>query len=126
MSNKLTKLALDLLLIERDLPWRLDHSKDDPRYPPTVDDFEVRVFEQTWGSTALGFPGIGGQAMTSAPTFVFIPNGCNQKCFVYFGGRFAYAADWTPKFIEDLRAGNMVSVSRSGRYRKKVEPYSDE
>ena len=34
-------------------------------------EFEViSVFSQTWGSTALGFGGIGGQAITSAYTTI--------------------------------------------------------
>ena len=80
MSNKLTEMAREILSIEADLPYRLDYSN---KSHPTVNDFELHTFEQTWGSTALGFGGIGGQAMTTARTYVFIPIGINQKCFVY-------------------------------------------
>lgn len=55
MSNKLTEMARDILAIEADLPYRFDYSDNSN---PTLDDFELHTFEQTWGSTALGFGGI--------------------------------------------------------------------
>ena len=102
--------------MEADLPFRLDYSEN-PR--PTIDDFELHTFEQTWGSTALGFGGIGGQAMTRARTYVFIPVSCNQKCFVYFAGRFAYAVDYCQTFVNDVRAMCMAPVAQAGKYKKK-------
>lgn len=48
----------------------------------------VDMFEQTWGSTALGFGGIGGQAVTSAYTVV-VDGPMGDAC-VYFGGTLAY------------------------------------
>lgn len=114
MSNKLTGMAREILDIEEDLPYRFDYSDNSN---PTLDDFELRVFEQTWGSTALGFGGIGGQAMTTAITYVFIPIGINQKCFVYFAGRFAYAVDYSEKFMKDVLAGNVAAVYESGKYK---------
>ena len=45
------------------------------------------AFPQTWGSTALGFGGIGGSAMTTAQTYVVTVQG---RVLVYFGSRFAY------------------------------------
>ena len=114
MSNKLTEMARDILAIEADLPYRFDYSNNSN---PTLDDFEIHVFEQTWGSTALGFGGVGGQAMTSATTYVFIPIGINQKCFVYFAGSFAYAVDYSDKFMKDVLGGNMAAVYESGKYK---------
>lgn len=119
MSNNLTKMAREILSIEADLPRRFDYNEN-PR--PTVDDFELHTFEQVWGSTALGFGGIGGQAVTTARTYVFIPVNCNQKCFVYFGGRFAYAANYGPELVEDIRKGALEPVSRAGKYAQKVDP----
>ena len=113
MSNKLTKTAKELLQIEEDLRFRLDYSKGEK---PTVDDFELYVFEQIWGSTALGFPGVGGDAMTTARTYVLIPVYCNQKCFVYFAGRFAYSADYSELFKQDLAKHQMKSVIGSDKY----------
>lgn len=113
MSNKLITMAREILCIEADLPFRFDY-KEKPR--PTLDDFDLYTFEQVWGSTALGFDGIGGQAMTKARTYVFIPVNCNQKCFVYFAGRFAYAVNYSQQFMDDVSKGNMESVARAGKY----------
>lgn len=116
MSNKLTQMAREILFIEEDLPFRLDYNE---KPHPTIDDFELHTFEQIWGSTALGFGGIGGQAMTTARTYVFVSITCNQKCFVYFAGRFAYATDYSSVFIDDVRKGNMEPVARSKKYNQK-------
>lgn len=83
--------------------------KDGPRPPmdqlprvtkyrrPSDDELEVSLFRQTWGSTALGYGGVGGAAMTSAYTVVVETRA--QAC-VYFGdGPLAYRcvfADMTP------------------------------
>lgn len=51
---------------------------------------EVRgVFTQGWGSTSLGFSGIGGDAVTIAYTIVVQCKGTNVVG-VYFGNRLAY------------------------------------
>lgn len=113
MPNKLTQMAREILSIEEDLPYRF---KFNGKPYPTVDDFEMYTFDQTWGSTSLGFGGIGGQAMTTARTYVFIPINCDQKCFVYFAGRFAYAVDYSQEFMDDVLKGNMASVSGAGKY----------
>ena len=114
MSNKLTGMAREILTIEKDLPYRFDYSDNSH---PTIDDFDIYTFEQTWGSTALGFDGMGGQAITSARTYVFIPIDINQKCFVYFAGRFAYAVDYSEKFMEDVLEWNVAAVYESGKYK---------
>ena len=115
MSNKLIEMAADILAIEADLPYRFDYSNNSY---PTLDDFVLHTFEQTWGSTALGFGGVGGQMMTSATTYVFIPMGVNQKCLVYFAGRFAYAVDYSEKFMKDVLGCNVASVYESGKYKR--------
>ena len=114
MSNQLVGIAREILAIEADLPYRLDYTEN-PK--PSIDDFELYTFEQTWGSTALGFGGIGGQAMTRARTYVFVPVTCNQKCFVYFAGRFAYAVERSNAFINDIRNGQMEPVYRTSKYK---------
>lgn len=116
MSNKLIQIAREILSIEADLPSRFEY-KDKPY--PTVNDFEMYTFEQIWGSTALGFSGAGGQAMTSARTYVFIPVDCDQKCFVYFAGRFAYTADYCEALKRDIQACNMEPVYNAGKYLSK-------
>ena len=117
MSNKLTNMAKELLIIESDLWFRFDPDKD---RQVRIDDFEVHVFEQTWGSTALGFGGIGGQAMTTANTYVFVPVTCNQNAFVYFGCNFAYEAEVNSVFKEDLQKRSMKPFSKCGHYRKDI------
>lgn len=56
---------------------------------PMPHELEVIVFPQTWGSTALGYGGMGGSAMTPAYTVIVILG--TIHC-VYFGdgGRLAY------------------------------------
>lgn len=118
--------------------WR-DLSKDEQAQAiktnttPTVSqtrrpqDYDVQVimFPQTWGSTALGYGGLGGAAMTSAYTVVVQEGNC--AC-VYFGGeRLAYRVhynDLTPegwdKWNSDLAAQNLSDVASSAqRYKRK-------
>lgn len=86
---------------------------DNVKYP----EFEVRVFLQTWGSTALGFGGIGGQAFTSAYTTVIWDEQIGYG--VFFAGCFAYAIrEPNDLFFEHLLSGRMESVARCGVYRK--------
>ena len=72
-SNKLVRMAREILAIEADMPYRLEYTEE----RPTIDDFELYTFNQTWDSVALGFSGIGGQAITQARTYVFVPMTCN-------------------------------------------------
>ena len=114
MGNKLTRMAREILDIESDLPFRFDYSKGEK---PTIDDFQMVCFEQVWGSTSLGFGGIGGQAMTAANTYVFVPVTADQKCFVYFAGKFAYSADWqSDAFKKDVKNGCVEPVHRASKY----------
>lgn len=76
----------------------------------------VEVFIQTWGSTALGFGGFGGQMMTSAYTTVFSDE-LNGIHVVFFDGRPAYLVlDASDEFYKDLKNRDMKSVSQAGRY----------
>lgn len=80
-------------------------------------EFEMHMFPQTWGDTSLGFGGIGGQAMTTAYTTVVIDN-TSGWCGVFFNERLAYVIhNPNEKFFEDLRNGNMESVSRKVKYK---------
>jgi hypothetical protein len=59
---------------------------------PHQDDVEIIMFPQTWGSTALGYGGMGGAAVTSAYTVV-VSDGM-ISC-VYFGQeRLAYKINY--------------------------------
>jgi hypothetical protein len=81
---------------------------------PREDDVEVYLFPQTWGSTALGYGGIGGSAMTTAYTVVVM--NCNDVC-VYFGasGFLAYkfnmrnlSTEGLDRFQNDLITHNIA------------------
>lgn len=67
------------------VPGKLCHRR------PYTHEVEVFLFNQTWGSTALGYDGIGGSAMTDAYTVIVEFSGV--YC-VYFGcGNLAYSID---------------------------------
>ena len=56
---------------------------------PTPDECQVMaMFSQTWGSTALGFGGIGGAAMT--PAYTVVVRSPSGEMAVYWRGSFAY------------------------------------
>lgn len=114
--SKLTIISKVAKAIEEDLRNRI---KDYENSLIFTNDFDVYIFEQTWGSTALGFPGFGGQSITSAYTFVLVPYSPELPCFVYFGGRFAYAVPYGEEFVKDIVRQNMASVRESGKYLKK-------
>ena len=88
-------------------------------------EYELHVeamFPQTWGSTALGFGGMGGSAMTDAYTTII---GCvyTNSLAVYFDGLFAYLLDGGICDMErvqaDIAAQNMVEVSKKSKYLKR-------
>ena len=85
---------------------RVEKSRKHTFYDLTV----YSMFPQTWGSTALGFGGIGGQAITSAYVCVIESNLVGSYA-VYFGGRLAYVIDRpNEKFIEDISKQRMVDA----------------
>lgn len=84
-------------------------------YRPQEEDLQVDLFEQLWGSTALGYGGIGGAAMTSAYTVVVRTP---EVACIYFGGSgLAYCVALnTPvvdvkhqAFLADLQARQLAS-----------------
>lgn len=89
---------------------------------PSRHDIEVDMFLQLWGSTALGYGGIGGAAMTSAYTVVIH---CNDAWAVYFGGgclaymieKYQFSENGWNNFLHDQRRHEMAAVSQySKRY----------
>lgn len=75
---------------------------------------EIYVWPQTWGSTAGGFGGIGGQMITSSLTTVVI--GPNQDACVYHGGRLAYKIDEiSDHFRECVNTRSMPGQRGPGR-----------
>lgn len=83
----------------------------------TIRDIEIyNMFPQTWGSTSLGFEGIGGCAMCTAYTIILKP--LKQNVFlIYFNNRFAYYIDSANDlFFEDVKNRNMKAVKDSIQY----------
>ena len=105
---QLIKMAKELLEISQQLRIRFSYDID-------YDEGDLYDFDQTWASTALGFGGIGGSALTTARTYVFIPLNYD-KAFVFFGSTFAYECKINDCFREDMRKKRMASVMESGRY----------
>lgn len=72
------------------------------------------MFPQTWGSTALGFGGVGGAAMTSAYVCI-IESDLIGQIAVYFGGQLAYVITHPNRtFFEHIANQKMVD-SRFGK-----------
>lgn len=83
---------------------------------PTPKNCTVTVFHQTWGSTALGYGGIGCQAMTRAAT-TLVKCDHTQCVAVYFGGnRLAYlipAEHQNEHFTQSMRDQTFPSVAHA-------------
>ena len=76
--------------------------------------YDIFVFTQTWGSTALGFSGIGGAAMTTAWTHVVLTS--DGKYHIFFDGKYAYSVENpTEEFKHDLGNRFMKSVEESSK-----------
>jgi hypothetical protein len=89
--------------------------KDATRRPEDSECEVYAMFTQPWGSTALGFGGIGGAAMTSAYTTVVA--GPQGHLAVYWNGRFAYLIDRRAQKPAQARAltedlANRITASR--------------
>lgn len=115
MLDVLTNTAKELLEIEDDFCLRT-RKLDTPRL---TNKYDLYVFPQTWGSTALGFDGCGGSMMTTANTYVLIPWNLKGFCFVYFGSRFAYSVVFSDQFWKDVKNHDMASVREAWKYQEK-------
>lgn len=76
---------------------------------PYEHDIETIHFQQMWGSTALGFNGVGGCAMTNAYTTIVILKNKRIAC-VYFDGRFAYRCKVDTNFNNQCKKLYMLDV----------------
>ena len=95
--------------------WDINTPKnvmDAVKYP----EFDFHMFSQVWESTALGFNGIGGQALTKAYTTVVKEMNLNIYG-VFFEERFAYAIENPNEiFFEDFDNHNMKAVYEAFKY----------
>ena len=115
MRNNLPCLPL---IVERFVNAAKKHLAGENRYVP---DCAVQVFPQVWGSTALGFGGIGGQALTTAYTTVVSDRNKNWHG-VFFGDEAAYlVSDPNELFFEDIKKHRMASCDRCSQYNKEAE-----
>ena len=98
---------------------KLPHPKRATLMEIDPNQLEVYHFPQMWGSTALGFGGIGGQAMTTAYTTVIT---YGIEAVVYFNGRLAYRIERVNQtFFEDLNKHDMHEVAGAlGRYNRPI------
>ena len=75
---------------------------------------DIRIFCQTWGSTALGFGGMGGQAMTTAATTVVQLDFTHYA--IFFGSSLAYVVENpTKEFHEDLQNRRMADCHTAAK-----------
>lgn len=100
------------------------NNKGDVKYITKTRNHEPReltvyaMFPQTWSSTALGFGGLGGQAITPAYT-VIIESTLGHGYCVYFGGRFAYMVERaTDHFFGDVINQRMAAIKEHAKYIK--------
>lgn len=94
-------------------------------------DLIADMFAQSWSSTALGFPGIGGSAITTAYTTIF-RDLLRGVAVVYFDDSLAYIIEnletidpeYKQNFIDDANKRRMESVMKaSERYGKVLTNY---
>ncbi len=78
---------------------------------PDVSEVQVTaMFPQVWGSTALGFVGMGGAAMT--PAYTVVVTGPARTLAVYWAGRHAYTLDMNA-VTEEQQANFQVDLSQN-------------
>ncbi len=110
MYYKMRFADIDELIIQFEEELKFNNKRDD---------IEVYSFPQCWGSTALGYSGVGGSAMTSAQTVVL--HAINENIVkVYFGGkRLAYCVqDPSREFFKDVFENNVLPQSQASKYRR--------
>lgn len=89
------------------------------RRPTEYDIGVFAMFNQTWGSTALGHGGMGGAAITDAYTIV-LECEATHEFLVYFGGQYCYTVPRSSKnimvFVEDVKNRCLESKRKSEKY----------
>ncbi len=97
-----------------------DEVKDIPNHFQHVrDDYSVYTYPSSWGSTACGFSGVGGHAITTTDTIVVVSDIMNMACVYH--GRFAYMVrDPNGQFFSDIANCSLVGAKGqwTTRYRR--------
>ncbi len=73
---------------------------------------DMHVVNQIWGSTACGWGGIGGSAMTSAYSVVLVNKEMSMAC-VYWSGKLAYIVHTDDKWKEYVTKSGYRMPGRS-------------
>lgn len=87
-------------------------------YRPTPRDCDVILFRQAWESTATGYGGIGGQAVTSAYTVIVISELTGHAAVYFGGGRLAYIVPPDKQgtgWLKALQSQRMPSCEEAAR-----------
>lgn len=101
---------------------------------PDLEDLDIFMFPQGWGSTSLGFGGIGAASMCQANTVVVV---CRKAvaASIYFAGQHCYNVDLSVASVQkqlndDIRDRRVASrADADARYRVgscEVEPCSQD
>ena len=115
MNNfNLRDMAIEILRIDQQFYPRIAHLF---QLGVRQSDYRLHTFEQVWGNMSGGFEGIGGSAMTTQRTYVFVPTHTHDDmCLVFFAGTYAYSVPYSRKFIEDVKNENILGKSDYRRY----------
>lgn len=98
-----------------DAVTRLD---DFNNYPVDFGDLIIYSWQQSWSDATCGFPGIGGQAITTAQT-VLVMLGLSGPACVYHAGRFAYLVKHPgERFWLGVQSYNLPGADEAERIRR--------
>lgn len=114
-------IATEILLKEENIAKKIEEKYKMP--VKWVIDLEANVFLQTWGNTCTAFDVdkdgnavLGGQAMTSAYTVVFLERH-TQTYVVFVDNKFCYyVTNATDEFLLDLTKHNLKSLSEAKKF----------
>jgi hypothetical protein len=81
------------------------------------EDIEIYVFPQVWSSTALGYGGIGGQAITSSHTIVFY-NTTTDNALLSYGRTFIKIEKPNRLFMDDIFNHSIEPAYKLGKYKR--------
>lgn len=95
------------------------HEETRTRRPRTEELRKVELFQQTFGSTALGFGGMGCASITTAD--VAVVKGPMGDVCVYFSNRFAYRINSpNEQFFEDMKNHHMAYCDKASEQYENV------
>lgn len=104
----LVRVAKELLTIQENFPF---YVRRDMR------EFSLDIFTQVWGSSSGGLSGVGCSVMTPMQTYV-LSSLTDNRCYVFFGGRYAYYVEADDAFREDLKNRDLKGCWECSRYYK--------